>query len=184
VIVVERNAVEWRERLRSVHEKILSGRRPGSPEYVELEVIDRSTQEAVGRLCDTGLLQMRIRATRHLHPEAKESEAPLTDEERARLDAHKVRFERKLKMSRILAAEELLDEARDAIREAILYAARATAVRARLREPENVEETILPPVATCWGENRALILRFVTEPNHEAGPIIQVLQGLLARDQI
>ena len=86
-------------------------------------------------------------------------------------------------MGRILAAEELLDEARDAIREAILSTVRANAVRARHREPENVEETILPPVATCWGENRPLIQRFLTESDPEAGPIIQVLQGLLTPDQ-
>ena len=184
VIVVERNAAEWRERLRLAHEKILASGRPGSPEYVELEVIDRSTEEAVRRLCDAGILQMRIRATRHLYPESKLSEAPLTEEERARLDAHKARFERKLKMGRILAAEELLDEARDAIREAILYAARANTLRARLREPESVEETILSPVATCWGENRPLIQRFLTESNHEVAPVIEALQGLLARDQI
>jgi hypothetical protein len=179
VIVVDRNAAVWRERLRLVHEKILASRCPGSPEYVELEVIDRSTEEAVRRLRDAGLLQMRIRATRHLHPEAKVSEAPLSEEERARIDAHRMRFERKLKMGRILGAEELLDEARDAIREAILYAARANALQARLREPANAEETILPPVATCWGENRPLIQHFLAGSNDEVGPIIHALQKLL-----
>jgi len=122
---------------------------------------------------------MRIRATRHLYPEANVSEAPLSDEERSRVDAHRMRFERKLKLGRILAAEELLDEAREAIREAIFYAARANALQARLREPENVDETILLPVATCWGEDRSLIQRFLAESSHEIGPIIHALQKLL-----
>ena len=95
VVVVERDAAVWREQLRLVYEKILANRRPDSSEYAELEVIDRSTEEAVRRLCDTGLLRMRIRATRHLYPEAKEPEAPLSEEERARIDAHRMRFERK-----------------------------------------------------------------------------------------
>src|SRR5262249_10178901 len=159
LVVVERDATVWRERLRLVYEKILANRRPDSQDYPELEVIDRSTEEAVRRLCDTGLLRTKIRATRCLYPEVKESNAPLSEEERSRIDAHRVRFERKLKLGRILAAEELLDEARDAIREAIFYAARANALRARLRDPENVEETILLPVATCWGEDRPLIQR-------------------------
>lgn len=63
-------------------------------------------------------------------------------------------------MGRILAAEELLEEARDAVGEAILCAARASAVQARLPEPEKLEETILPPLAGCWRENQSLIRRF------------------------
>jgi hypothetical protein len=54
------------------------------------------------------------------------SAVQLTDEECVRIDSHRTRFKRKLKMGRILAAEELLDEARDAIGEAILSAARAS----------------------------------------------------------
>jgi hypothetical protein len=178
LVVVERDAVMWRERLRLVYERILASRRPGSPEYMELEVIDRSTEEAVRRLCAAGLLQTRARATRHLYPETKVSEAPLSEEECARIDAHRTRFERKLKLGRILAAEELLDEAREAIREAILYAARANALQARLREPENVEETVLLPVARFWGENRPLMQRFLAESNCEIGPVVYVLQKL------
>jgi hypothetical protein len=153
-------------------------RSPVASEDVRLEVIDRSTEEAVRRLCDTGLLQMKIRATRHLHPGMEISAVQLTEEERVRIDFHRTRFKRKLKISRILAAEELLDEANEAIREAILSAARASAVKARLPEPEKLEETILPPLAACWGESQQLIQHFLAESNHEIGPIIQVLEGL------
>jgi hypothetical protein len=68
VVVVERDAVAWRERLKPAYEKLLGNWRSAAPEDARLEVIDRSTEEAVRRLCDTGLLQMKIRATRHLHP--------------------------------------------------------------------------------------------------------------------
>jgi hypothetical protein len=75
----------------------------------------------------------------------------------------------------------LLDEARDAVGEAILSAARANAVLARLPEPERLEETVLPPLATCWGERRSLIQRFLAETNHELGSIIQALEGLMTQ---
>jgi SNF2-related domain/Helicase conserved C-terminal domain len=182
VVVVEHDAVAWRERLKPAYEKLFGNWRPAAPEDARLEVIDRSTEEAVHRLCETGLLQMKIRATRHLHPAVQMSAVELTDEERVRIDSHRTRFKRKLKMGRILAAEELLDEARDAIGEAILSAARANAVQARLPEPEKLEETILPPLAACWGESQQLIQHFLAESNHEIGPIIQVLEGSLAEN--
>ena len=182
VVVVEHDAVAWRERLKPAYEKLFGNWRPAAPEDARWEVIDRSTEEAVRRLCDTGLLQMKIRATRHLHPAVQMSAVQLTDEERVRIDSHRTRFKRKLKMGRILAAEELLDEARDAIGEAILSAARANAVQARLPEPENLEETILPPLAACWGESQQLIQHFLAESNHEIGPIIQMLEGSLAEN--
>jgi hypothetical protein len=93
----------------------------------------------------------------------------------------RTRFKRKLKMGRILAAEELLDEARDAIGGAILNAARASVVQARLPEPEKLEETILP-LADCWGESQHLIQHFLAESNQEIGSIIQVLEGSLAEN--
>jgi hypothetical protein len=95
------------------------------------------------------------------------------------MDSHLVRSKRKLKMGRILAAEELLDEARDAVGEAILSAARASAVQARLPEPESLKETILPPLAACWGESRSLIQRFLAESNLELGSIIHTLEQSL-----
>src|SRR5271166_3777702 len=183
VVVVERDAVAWRERLKPAYEKLFGNRRPSAPEDARLEVIDRSTEEAVRRLCDSGLLQMKIRATRHLHPAVQMSAVQLTDEERVRIDSHRTRFKRKLKMGRILAAEELLDEARDAIGEAILSAARASAVQARLPEPEKLEETILPPLTACWGESQQLIQHFLAESNHEIGPIIQALESSFTGDQ-
>ena len=177
LVVVERDAAAWRERLQPGYEKIFGNRQPGAPEDMRLEVVDRSTEEAVRRLCEAGLLQMRIRATRHLHPEADLAAAPLSQEERARLAVQRDRFKRRLKMARVLAAEELLDEARDALTEAILSAARMIAVQARLPEPEKLEEVILPPLAAHWGENQPLIHGFLTNPDSELGPLLQMLQS-------
>jgi hypothetical protein len=108
----------------------------------------------------------------------------LSDEECARIDSQRALFKRKLKMGRILAAEELLDEARDAVGEAILCAARVRAVQARLPEPGKLEETMLPPLAACWGESRPLLQRFLAESNHEIGPTIQALESSLPENPV
>jgi hypothetical protein len=138
VVVVEHDAVAWRERLRTAYERFFGHGRLASPEEARLEVVDRSTEEAIRRFCDAGLIHRKIRATRYLHPEADATGAQLSNEERTRVVSQQDRFRRKLKMARILAAEELLDEAREALREAILCAAHAFALEARLPEPEKV----------------------------------------------
>jgi hypothetical protein len=144
-----------------------------------LEVVDRSTQEAVQRLCDAGLLQMRIRATRHLHPETGVASTPLSDEERAQIASRRDCFKRKLKMARILAGEDLLDEARDALREAILFAGRVIAGEARLPEPSNLEDVLISPLAARWGDHRPLIQGFLANPAGELDPLLRALQSLL-----
>jgi hypothetical protein len=69
----------------------------------------------------------------------------LSDEERLRVNSHRERAKRKLKIARVLATEELLEEARQALEEAILYQGRAYAVEARLSEPENPGDVLMSP---------------------------------------
>ena len=179
LVVVERDSSVWRERLRPAYEKLVGNRQSGPPDDIRLEVVDRSTQEAVQRLCDAGLLQMRIRATRHLHPETGVASTPLSDEERAQIANRRACFKRKLKMARILAGEDLLDEARDALREAILFAGRVIAGEARLPEPSTLEEVLVSPLAARWGDHRPLIHEFLANPAGELDPLLRALQTLL-----
>jgi superfamily II DNA or RNA helicase len=179
LVVVERDSSVWRERLRPAYEKLVGNRQSGPPDDIRLEVVDRSTQEAVQRLCDAGLLQMRIRATRHLHPETGVASTALSDEERAQIASRRDCFKRKLKMARILAGEDLLDEARDALREAILFAGRVIAGEARLPEPSNLEEVLVSPLAARWGDHLPLIHEFLANPAGELDPLLRALQTLL-----
>ena len=178
LVVVERDSSVWRERLRPAYEKLVGNRQSGPPDDIRLEVVDRSTQEAVQRLCEAGLLQMRIRATRHLHPETGVASTPLSDEERAQIASRRDCFKRKLKMARILAGEDLLDEARDALREAILFAGRVIAGEARLPEPSNLEEVLVSPLAARWGDHRPLIHEFLANPAGELDRLLRALQTL------
>jgi hypothetical protein len=121
---------------------------------------------------------MRIRATRHLHPESSVACTPLSDEERSRITSRRDSFKRKLKMARILAAEDLPDEARDALRDAILSAGRVIAGEARLPEPEKLEEVLFSPLAARWGDNQPLVRQFLANPASDPWPLIRALQSL------
>jgi SNF2 family DNA or RNA helicase len=179
LVVVEHDAAAWLARLQPGFEKLTANRQPGSPEDMRLEVIDRSTEEAIRRLSESGLLQMRIRATRHLYPETGDPATALSDEEQARIASQRDRFKRKLKMARVLAAEDLLDEAREAIRDSILSAARVIAGQARLPEPEKLEEVLLPPLGARWEDNRPLIQGFLENSHNSAPePVLRALQSL------
>jgi ERCC4-related helicase len=174
MVVVERDTAAWRERLGKAYEKLV-----GNSGDTQLEVVDRSTEEAVQRLCEAGILHKRIRATRHLYPESGTKSSPLNDEERERIAGLRDRLKRKLKMATILASEELLDEARDALRDAVLFAGRVIAGEARLPEPENLEEVLLSPLAVRWGNNRPLVNGFLTNPTSDLQPILRWLQSLV-----
>jgi hypothetical protein len=179
VVVVEREAGAWGERLREGYKKLIGNGQANSPGDMQLEVVDRSTEEAIQRLCEAGILQKRIRATRHLYPDGGTAPASLNDEERGRIAGLRDRLKRKLKLATILASEELLDEARDALRDAVLFAGRVIAGEARLPEPENLEEVLLSPLAVRWGNNRPLVNGFLTSPTGDLEPVLHGLQSLV-----
>ena len=151
LVVVDHDADSWLERLRPVYNELFRGQ-PDNSELVQLEVIDRITSESLSRLAKAGLLRNTVRATRHLYPKLSVAPAPLSDEERLRVNSHRERAKRKLKMARVLATEELLEEARQALEEAILYQGRAYAIEARLSEPEKLNDVIMSALATSWGD--------------------------------
>jgi hypothetical protein len=173
VVIAERDAGSWLERLRPIHEELF-GDQADSISPVQLEVIDRSTAAALKRLVTAGVVHNTIRATRHLYPGAMTASIPLSDEERARVASYRERAVRKLKMARVLTVEELLDEAREALAEAILHQGRALAAEARLPEPEKPEEVIVPPLAAFWREKLPLVHHFLST-GQDIGKLIQEL---------
>ena len=179
VVVVERDPAAWRERLREGYLKSVGNGQPNSPDDMQLEVVDRFVEEAIQRLCETGILQKRIRATRHLYPENGVASRLLNDDERNRIAGLRDRLKRKLKMANLLASEELLDEARDALKDAVLFAGRLIAAEARLPEPENLEAVLLSPLVLRWGNNRSLVNGFLTNPAFDLQPVLHGLQSLV-----
>ena len=65
VVVVDRNAAQWREQLNSLHQEFFGHGKTDPLAPVRLEVVDRATDEAIERLVAAGLI---TRATAHRGP--------------------------------------------------------------------------------------------------------------------
>jgi FAD/FMN-containing dehydrogenase len=151
VAIVERDAVLWKPRLDQLHADLFAPHDPLSP--VRLEVLDRATVEAMQRLAEAGIVQFTHRATRHLYP-AETAQPPMSAEELARAQVCRERATRKLKMARLLHAEKMDEEAREALLAAILETGRALATEARLPEPVSLSAALAPPLSHAWGKAR------------------------------
>jgi len=103
-VVVDQNAPRWSEKLDALHQEYFGPGESDPLAPVQLEVIDRITDEALQRLIDAGLLAKTTRATRPLWPaEASESSPPpLSAAELERSAGHRQRAARKLKMAQVL----------------------------------------------------------------------------------
>ena len=181
IVVVDREAPLWQEKLRSAHQELF-GKQDSDPlAPVKLEVIDRATDEALRRMVETGLIASSTRATRTLYPADGQGPGalPLSESERHEALGHRRQAERKLKMSRLLMGGELPEEARDALLEAVLWLGRALAVENRLPAPAELKETLRPPLALCWGDALSVIQELASDPSSPPGPVSDILQKLL-----
>ena len=164
VVVVEREPNQWREKLSSLHADLFGHGKTDPLAPVQLEIIDRATDEAIQRLVAAGLISRTTRATRPLFPvEGNAESAPLSVEEQAKAKAHRERAARKLRMGRVLFESGFTDEARPALIEAMHAFAAALAVESRLPEPASADDGIRPPLSNCWPEAVTIARSFVTE---------------------
>lgn len=146
-VVVDSGAESWRPRLQSLHEKFF-GNGAGDPlAPVHLEMVDRATAEALERLRALGLVETKIRATRHLHPAADPQPAPLTEEEKRRIAELCEQANRRLKMARLLHGGGFSDEAREPLLNAVEALGRAVAIEERLPEPDAARHAVEGPIA-------------------------------------
>jgi len=162
VVVVEREADLWRERLRPAHEQLFGPGKCDPLAPVRMEVIDRGAAEALKRLTETGLVIANVRATRHLHPVAGESDRELSAEEREKAAGFREKAGRKLQIARILMEGDFTDEARAALGAAVLLTAQALSVEARLPEPLELADALAPPLAVWWGEAAGPLRQFIS----------------------
>lgn len=151
-VVVERDASRWREHLATLHAQYFGPGRSDPIAPVRLEVIDRATDEALGRLVELGLVTTMTRAIRPLCPEpsAAIKPPPLSAEETQQATAARQLASRKLKMARLLHQGDLLDEACAALNEAALALARALAIENRCPAPDKLDDALLPPLSVHW----------------------------------
>jgi hypothetical protein len=181
-VVVERDAPRWREPLATLHNEYFGPGQSDPLAPVRLEVIDRATDEALGRLIELGLVMPMTRGIRPLSPEPSSATEPppLSDEEKQQAAAARQLASRKLKMARLLQQGDLIDEACQALNEAALALARALAVEDRCPAPANLDEALLPPLSLHLGSALQALRSFKANPGEALGPLITALELRLA----
>ena len=135
LMVVEADPDGWREKLKGLEGRCFAESRGGEPPPpVRLEVVDRATAELLRRLAEAGVVSPSLRASRVLYPPAAGADAaPLSPQEQHRARQARDTHARKLKMARVLAVEEMVEEARGAVPSGIFALGRALAGRSRRR---------------------------------------------------
>ena len=177
-VVVDRDAAQWRERLSELHGEFFGAGRSDPLAPVQLEVVDRATHEALERLSASGLISITTRASRPLFPEAQATSPALSAEERAKAGAHRAQAARKLKMARLLGGGDLVEEARAALLEAVLWLGRALAVEARVPEPATLDDVLLPPLSHTWKESLTALRQFTLDQTAPWQPVLERLEKL------
>jgi superfamily II DNA or RNA helicase len=182
LVVVERDAALWSQRLDPLHKELFGEGKWDPQAPVKLEVIDRSMDEALRRLADAGLIKPSTRAIRSLCPMMADGNgaAPLSEEERQKALVHRLQASRKLKMASLLDGGGLSEEARDALREATLWTAKALAVENRLPEPAEMKESIRPPLSLLWGDALPALHELASNPSLSPSRATEALQKILA----
>jgi hypothetical protein len=179
VVVVDRDAPLYREKLSTPFEEFF-GKDVSDPlAPVTLEVLDRSTDEAMARLLAAGLISPSTRAIRELGVSDEEPSSKLTEAERQIAREHRRQASRKLKMAALLGGGGLLEEERDALLQAGLWLGKALSVENRLSEPASLEETLRAPHALCWGDHLSAIRNYAFDPAAAAAPTIIALRTLI-----
>jgi hypothetical protein len=165
VVVVDRDAPLYREKLSEPFEEFF-GKDVSDPlAPVALEVIDRSTDEAMARLVAAGLISPSTRAIRELGAPGEESPSKLSEAERQIAQEHRRQAIRKLKMAALLGGGGLLEEEREALLQAGLWLGKALSVENKLAEPASLEDAMRAPHAICWGHHLPAIRIFASDPS-------------------
>lgn len=179
VVVVDRDAPLYREKLSAPFEEFF-GKSVSDPlAPVTLEVIDRSTDEAMARLVAAGLMSASTRAIRELGASGQESSSELTEAERQIARDHRRQASRKLKMAALLGGGGLLEEEREALLQAGLWLGKALSVENRLAEPASLEDTLRNPHALHWGDHLSAIRNYASDPSFSAVPATIAFRALI-----
>jgi len=176
LVVVDRDAANWREKINSLHQDLFGPGKIDPLAPVQLEVIDRATDESIQRLIAAGLISKTSRAARTLYPSGESAEAaPLSDQERARAKACRDRGSHKLKMARVLGESGFHEEARHPLLESIHAFGTALAIEHRQPEPPEVRDALRPPLSHHLAGALPILKAFVEEPGSDWRPAAECL---------
>jgi len=173
-VVVDGPLASRRREIEALHAELFAD--AAAP--VQLELMDRATDDALRRLITAGLIAPLHRAGRRLNPGAEEPVA-LTDEERARVNSYRAVAARKLKMARLLTDGGFAEEAREPLLDSAGALAFALAVERRLPEPGSAEDSLLPPTNVVWNGNDDTLRQFVEDPESDGESVSKLIESFL-----
>ena len=152
LIVVERDSVAARERLRQVVEDAADRR--------TIEIMDRAAYESLQRLAAAGMISFTSDATRELFPNAGlPGPPPLSGEETLRLAACRERAGHQLKIAALLGSAGIEEETRMALTTAALAIAQARAILSRTPVPDGLTATVVEQDRLTWGSAIGIALK-------------------------
>ena len=145
---------------------------------VSVEVVDRATAELLRRLAESGVVSPSLRASRVLYPPDHGRAAAISASEQNRASFAREQHARRLKMARILAGEEMTEEARAAVVAAIHEMGRALAIEHRQSEPANALGAVAPPLDSLWPGGEPVLIPLRTFLADERAPLLPVISAL------
>jgi len=178
VVVVERDAGRWREKLAPLHDEFF-GKDVSDPlAPTTLEVMDRSTDEVLQRLIAAGLMAPATRAIRELNA-ADEGSPQLSEQELQKAQGHRRQASRKLKIAALLGGGGLLEEEREALLQSALLLGKALAVENRVGEPSGLDDAFLAPLSVFWRDHLPILRSFAADQKSPSAPAAKSIGALL-----
>ena len=180
MVVVENELDRWKPKLGELAAQWLEHGADNEPApEVRLEIMDRAASDLLRRLAESGVIHPSLRASRVLYPAPDSgTTVALSALEQNRVRQAREQHARKLKMARVLAGEEMIEEARLATLSAIHELGRALALEHRQPEPANALGALAPPLDSYWpgGESAVLTLRtFLADEHAPVQPVLSLL---------
>jgi hypothetical protein len=184
-VVVDRDARQYREKLKTLHAEYFRGTDNDTLSSVRLEVIDRATDDALQRFIELGLVSRATRAIRPLFTgECGPNPPAISEAELKLVTGHRESAARKLRLGKLLSEGQLEEEARTAILDSLLPLGRALAIENRLPEPTSVKEALHGPLEHCWGEPLQSLRQFAAEAAAPCDKAMSAIQAIIASKQV
>ena len=160
LVVVEHKDDEKNDLIRSMYKEMLLTNDSSTICSAHLNILDKSTYEALQVLQKQGVIQQTVRAIRNLSTVTANTISH-SEEERMHMDSFCAIAKRKLKASQALLSADLHEESRSACLEALFAYGQARAVLHKLPLPQCVEDVIMHPWTPLWNGSLKQIQTFL-----------------------
>jgi superfamily II DNA or RNA helicase len=174
-VVVEHADAGNRSQLETLHREVALA---ATGELPPLEILDRTTAEAIERLIAAGLLLRAEGMTRALYPLPVTAPLPLSEAERAEARAAHDAAAHALRRAQVLGGAGFVEETRASLLETAHHHLRAHAVEQRMPKSDTLADALQSPAAAGLGSALALVRAFTDSPTADWAPVAAALKAL------